>query len=288
MCWNLCMESPLHTVPNVPEDSIAVFTLVDNMTSVDIYSCASTCSCSFICMMIMIVIWFGTDAIPMHVRLNWRTLCAPISIHRTPCYFTKVPDDPRLLLLMTSGYKKKEARHTCLSEAKASHPQWVWVEVSLSAPHLLHSGLSDIPKIVCILRLFLFGKLKGSQISTNSSYRVRFPNYNFLTTSNSRFWKKDFTGMNFMSNSYIYIYIYLHSAVCLTTGPKPLPKPALHTVRPWASSFKWQYPLLSVTSSSSFLRLLTRLPLTCIASILSFVQYPVAEGSFYTKYGQSS
>jgi len=85
---------------------------------------------------------------------------------------------------------------------------------------------------------------------------------------------------------------FIHLVVCLTTGPKPLPKRALHTVRPRASSFKWQYPLLSLTlilltwriwwapnnaskcqmgfnsafkglrSSSSFLRLLTRLPVT--------------------------
>ena len=57
---------------------------------------------------------------------------------------------------------------------------------------------------------------------------------------------------------------FIHSAVCLTTGPKPFPKPALHTVQSTASSFKWQYPLLSLTSSSSFLRLLPRLPVTSI------------------------
>ena len=58
--------------------------------------------------------------------------------------------------------------------------------------------------------------------------------------------------------------IFIHTAVCLTTGPKPLPKPALHTVRSSASSFKWKYPLLSLRSSSSFLRLLPRLPVTSI------------------------
>ena len=40
---------------------------------------------------------------------------------------------------------------------------------------------------------------------------------------------------------------FIHLVLCLTTGPKPLPKRALHTVRPRASSFKWQYPLLSLT-----------------------------------------
>ena len=51
---------------------------------------------------------------------------------------------------------------------------------------------------------------------------------------------------------------FIHLIICLTTGPKPLPKPALHIVRSRASSFKWEYPLLSfkviqqlLTSSSS-------------------------------------
>jgi len=62
--------------------------------------------------------------------------------------------------------------------------------------------------------------------------------------------------------------IFIHLVVCLTTGPKPLPKRALHIVRSRASSSKWEFPLLSLRSSSSFLRLLPRLPVT---SILSFI-----------------
>ena len=57
---------------------------------------------------------------------------------------------------------------------------------------------------------------------------------------------------------------FIHLAVCLTTGPKPLPNPALHIVRSRASSFKCEYPLLSLRSSSSFLRFLPRLPVTSI------------------------
>jgi hypothetical protein len=57
---------------------------------------------------------------------------------------------------------------------------------------------------------------------------------------------------------------FIHLIVCLTTVPKPLPKRALHIVRFRASSFKWQYPLLSLRSSSSFLCLLSRLPVTSI------------------------
>ena len=56
----------------------------------------------------------------------------------------------------------------------------------------------------------------------------------------------------------------IHLVVCLTTGPKPLPKRALHIVRSKASSFKWEYLLLSLRSSNSFLRLLPCLPVTSI------------------------
>jgi hypothetical protein len=48
------------------------------------------------------------------------------------------------------------------------------------------------------------------------------------------------------------------------TDPKPLPKRALHIVRSRASSFKWEYPLLSLKSSNNFLRLLPCLPVTSI------------------------
>jgi len=58
--------------------------------------------------------------------------------------------------------------------------------------------------------------------------------------------------------------ILIHLVVCLTTGQKPLPKRAVHTVRSRTSSFKWEYPLLSLMSSSSFLRLFPRLPVTWI------------------------
>jgi len=58
--------------------------------------------------------------------------------------------------------------------------------------------------------------------------------------------------------------LFIHLVVCLTTGPKPLPKRALHIVRSRASSFKWEYPLLSLRSSNSFLRLLPCLRVTSI------------------------
>jgi hypothetical protein len=61
---------------------------------------------------------------------------------------------PRHILLVSSGSKKKEPRYTCLREAKASHSQRMWTEVSSSAQHLLHNGLSDSPiRWRCFLRV---------------------------------------------------------------------------------------------------------------------------------------
>ena len=54
------------------------------------------------------------------------------------------------------------------------------------------------------------------------------------------------------------------SVICQTKGPKPLPKRFLHIVRSRASSSNWQYPLLSLRSPDSFLRLLPRLLVTSI------------------------
>jgi hypothetical protein len=71
-------------------------------------------------------------------------LC-PISIYGSPVALLNFQMAPRLILLMSSGSKKKEPRYACLSEARAPHSHWMWAEVSSSAPHLLHNGLSDSP-----------------------------------------------------------------------------------------------------------------------------------------------
>ena len=67
-------------------------------------------------------------------------------------------------------------------------------------------------------------------------------------------WPRSYLELNYHHSS--------SSVICQTTGPKPLPKRFHHTVRSRASSFNWQYPLLSLRSSSSFLRLLPRLLVT--------------------------
>ena len=61
---------------------------------------------------------------------------------------------------------------------------------------------------------------------------------------------------------------FIHSVFCLTTGPKPPLKRFLHIVRSRASAFKWEYPILSLRSSSSFLRLLPRLLVTSFSPFI--------------------
>jgi hypothetical protein len=63
-------------------------------------------------------------------------------------------------------------------------------------------------------------------------------------------------------------WLFIHSVFCLTTGPTPLPKRSLHIVWPRASSFKWEYPLQSLRSSNSFLRLLPRRLVTSISKFI--------------------
>ena len=67
------------------------------------------------------------------------------------------------------------------------------------------------------------------------------------------------------SPDFCWCHSFFHSIFCLTTGPEPPPKRFLHVMRSRVSSFKWQHPLLSLRSSSNFLRLLPGLLLTSIS-----------------------
>jgi len=85
-------------------------------------------------------------------------LC-PMSNYGSPVTLLKFQMAPTLILLMSPGSKKKEPRYACLNEAKASHSQRMWAEVSSFTPHLLHSGLSSspsrwrcLPRVLCPVR----------------------------------------------------------------------------------------------------------------------------------------
>jgi hypothetical protein len=74
-----------------------------------------------------------------------QALCAPVVFHGSLAALLKRQMAPRFCLLMSSGSRKKEPKYACLVEAKASHWQRMWAEVSCSAPHFLHGGLSVSP-----------------------------------------------------------------------------------------------------------------------------------------------
>ena len=65
-----------------------------------------------------------------------------------------------------------------------------------------------------------------------------------------------------------FIHSFIHSAVRLTTGPQPLSQRVLHGVRSSASSFNFQYSLVSLWQSSSCVRLLSRLFVTFIFPLI--------------------
>jgi hypothetical protein len=61
-----------------------------------------------------------------------------------------------------------------------------------------------------------------------------------------------------------YVSTLIHFVVCLASGPQPLPNRILHALPSSASSFNFQYPLVSLRSSSSCLQLLPRLHFTSV------------------------
>jgi hypothetical protein len=78
------------------------------------------------------------------------------------------------------------------------------------------------------------------------------------------------------SHNYKWYSLIHRQAVCLTTGPKPLPKRALYTVRSSTSSFNLRYPVFSPRSSSSCICFLSRFPLS-LSLYLSFSAVPYQE-----------
>jgi len=97
--------------------------------------------------------WVRDLTVPM-LGHNWWAPCAPYRFMGAPLLYWSSRWPSKLVLIMSSGSKKKEPRYACLSEAKASHSQRMWAEVSSCASHLLHSGLSDSSiRWRCLLRV---------------------------------------------------------------------------------------------------------------------------------------
>ena len=83
-----------------------------------------------------------------------------------------------------------------------------------------------------------------------------------------------------LGSSSLDIYSSINAA-CLTTGPKPLPRQVLHTVR--SSAFNLQYLPVALSSHSSCLLLLPRLHATSTVTSVTCL-----ESSSYRRAAQSS
>jgi len=130
----------------------------------------------------------------------------------------------------------------------------------------------DVCRVLCCVRLLTQHNTQDTPTARRILSGVRLTQYDMLPQhqvnirnySVSVFNVKNCTYM-LSSGEYCKLrYDTIHLVVCLTTSPKPLPKRALHIMRSRASSFKCEYPFLSLRSSSSFLRFLPRLPDTSI------------------------
>ena len=130
------------------------------------------------------------------------------------------------------------------------------------------SAYSKRPRYVCILR---------NSLRQTSSWRpeILSKSENELSVLIGIWNRPDITGVfmslskpNCINSIQDHSTEVIHSVFCLTTGPKPPPKRCLHIGRCRDSSFKWEYPLLSLRSSSSFLCLLPRLLATSISPFI--------------------
>jgi hypothetical protein len=134
----------------------------------------------------------------------------------------------------------------------------------------IYRGAKPASHPVCSISCFLEVNRREVRLTTHLRFVPRLglsgaipllPRLPVLTFVESMFKKFFAAGVDLTSPCFRYI---IHLVVCLTTGPRPLPNRALHIVRSSASSFKCEYPLVSLRSSSSFLRFLPRLPVTSI------------------------
>jgi hypothetical protein len=93
----------------------------------------------------MFVIWVRDLTVPMRLGFKWQAHCAQYWFMGALLLYWSSRWPPDMYFYKSFGSETKEPRYVCLSEVKASHSQKIWAEVSSSAPHILHNGLSDSP-----------------------------------------------------------------------------------------------------------------------------------------------
>ena len=67
-----------------------------------------------------------------------------------------------------------------------------------------------------------------------------------------------------------FIHSFIRSVVSLSTGPKPLPKQAVHRMQYSVSCFYFQYPLVSLRSYNSCLRLLPHIRVPSLFASMTY------------------
>ena len=104
---------------------------------------------------------------------------------------------------------------------------------------MAHWGLS------CPNKQTNYFHLTWELISTQGSGFENHNTYGHIVTITELYWNPCKFERSFEASSFI------HFVVCLTTGPKPLPKRVQLRVRYSASSFNFLYPIFSLRPSSS-------------------------------------
>ena len=89
-----------------------------------------------------------------------QTICAPYSIlsYSSPVLLPKLQMAPIFSFLISSGSKKKEHRHVCLSEAKASHSHKMWAVVPPQYHISYRSGYYSAPLYIDVFSTFMSSK----------------------------------------------------------------------------------------------------------------------------------
>ena len=82
------------------------------------------------------MVWVWGLSAPMHLGLDLMGPLCPILHHGSPITLLKFQMAPKPKLLISFGSKRKEPRYPRLSEAKASHSQRMWAEVSSLTPQI--------------------------------------------------------------------------------------------------------------------------------------------------------
>ena len=143
---------------------------------------------------------------------------------------------------------------TCLSLYLIAHPACFGTSMPFTVTYS-----SYIPFALCLN--------PNTRVTATDKMKM-YKSHQYMQVCRLQFKTKISSVIYYTPKNALLYYSFIHSVFCLTTGPKPTPKWCHHIMRSRASSFKLEYPLLSLRSSSSFLHLLPRLLATSISPFI--------------------